>query len=57
MPDFEPGVYVLTSSHCHNNAALLNDNANEPVRGILHGPVGAAERDVEKVRPALSLEI
>ena len=57
MPDFETGVYVLTNSLCHNNAALLNDNANEPVRGILPGRVGASERDIEKVRPALSLEI
>ena len=41
---------MLTNCLCHNNAALLNDDANEPVRGILPGPVGDDNvRETEKV--------
>ena len=48
MP-FERGIYVIKNCLHHNNAALLNDNTDEPVRGILPGPVGEDNRDNEMV--------
>ena len=48
MP-FERGVYLITNCLNLNNAALFNDNADEPVRGILPGPVDEDARDNEKV--------
>lgn len=46
--DFASGTYTITNSLHHNNAALVNHNADEPLRGIL--PVGERTfRDSEKV--------
>ena len=50
VPNFENGLYVITNRLCENNAALRKDDANEPVRGILPGPVGDENaRDIELV--------
>ena len=57
MPDFETGVYLITNVLHPNNAALFNDNANEPVRGILPVPIGTIPRDNEKVRSATALKL
>lgn len=57
MP-FDTGVYYLITNCLYpNNAALRNDNDNEPVCGIL--PVlGAAEaRDEEKVSSTTAVTI
>lgn len=32
--EFGSGTYIITNSLHHNNAALLNDNADEPLRGV-----------------------
>ena len=57
MPDFETGVYLITNALHPNNAALFNDNANEPVRGILPVPIGTIPRDNEKVSSTTVLEL
>ena len=56
MPDFQTGVYLITNVLHPNNAALFNDNANEPVRGILPVPIDTIPRDNEKVRSTTVLE-
>lgn len=35
MANLPDGTYTITNCRYHNSAALLNDNANEPVCGIL----------------------
>ena len=49
------GVYVITNSLTHNNAALLNANGDEPVRGVYPLAVGKNARDIEKVSFAIPL--
>ena len=56
MP-FEWGIYVITNCVHPNNAALFNDNANEPVRGILPVAVDADARDNEKVSFSIPLDL
>ena len=53
----EDGVYVITNSLTHNNAALLNANGDEPVRGVypIAACVGKDARDIEKVSFAIPL--
>ena len=52
----EDGVYVITNALTHNNAALLNANGDEPVRGVypLAASVGKGARNNEKVSFSLS---
>lgn len=57
MSEFEEGVYVITNTLCHTNAALVSDDDNEPVRGITPGSVDDISEDIDKVSPALSLEL
>ena len=52
----EEGVYVITNSLNQNNAALLNANDDEPVRGVLPVPVGEDDRDNEMVSLAKPLD-
>lgn len=47
MPHFDSGVYVITNCLQKNNAALLNDNDCESVRGV--PPTEGELRDNEKV--------
>lgn len=50
MPTFEDGAYLIRNCFHRNNAALLNDDSNEPVRGILPGPVKVGKaREYETV--------
>ena len=51
----EKGVYVITNSLNQNNAALLNANGDEPVRGVYPLAIGTDERDNEKVSFAIPL--
>ena len=48
MCDLESGIYTITNRLHRNHAALLNDNADESVRGVF--PLDEETvRDTEKV--------
>lgn len=53
MTELGSGIYVLTNCLQKNNAALLNDNGEESVRGI--PPIDGEPRDVEKVNITASI--
>ena len=55
LANFATGRYTITNCLHRNHAALLNDNWDEPIRGVF--PVDeVAFRDTEKVRRPASAD-
>ena len=53
MCDLESGIYTITNRLHRNHAALLNDNADESVRGVF--PLDEETvRDTEKVSHSIA---
>ena len=56
LPDLPDGLYSITNCLHHNHAALLNGNADEPVRGVFPVNLGTL-RDNEKVSHAAAADM